>query len=176
MKARLPLFSQIIPVFSVLALFVYGWELYRYVWRLPSWLHYLTLGDLLGIFSYAMLAGFAESLFLLGLLLGLYALLPARFLKNNFVIRGTAISLGWFVSLIGFWITYERVSQTIGEYVEIWTLGALALTGLLAWLSMKVGWLGSFLAAFADRTTIFLYLFIPLSLLSLAAVIFRNLF
>lgn len=160
----------------MLSLFIYGWELYRYVWRLPSWLHYLTLGDLLGIFSYAMLAGIAESLLLLGLLLGLCALLPTRFLKNDFTVRGTAISLGWFVSLIGFWIVYERLSQSIGNYVEIWTLGALALAGLLTWLSTKVRWLGSFLAAFADRTTIFLYLFIPLSLLSLVVVIFRNLF
>lgn len=174
LRRRLPKPGQIIQVYSVVAFFVYGWEAYRFMWRLPSWLHYLTLGDLFGVFSYAMLAGLSESILILGLLLGLCLVVPGP-LQNNFVSLGTAILLGWFCALIGFWIVYEQVTASVGEYVEIWTLGALILAGLLAWLARKSTRLASVFVSLADRTIIFLYLLLPLSALGIVIVLFRNL-
>ena len=175
LKTRLPSFASLVPVYSVIAFFVFGWEVYRYAWRLPSWLHYLTLGELLGIFSYAMLTGLVESLLILGFLLGLSALLPARFLRDVFIVRGTAISLGWLVSLIVFWIAYER-DGSLENFMVAWTVGALFLTVLLARLSTRVRWLGVFLAALADRLTVFLFLLMPLAALGLVVVFIRNIF
>jgi hypothetical protein len=176
LKNRLPSFASLVQVYSVIAFLVYGWMIYRYAWRLPSWLHYLTVGDLLGLFSYAMLAGLVESLLALGFLLGLSALLPPRFLRDAFTVCGTAISLGWFVSLIVFWIIYERDSLAVENYQVAWTVGTFILTVGLGWLSTRVRWLGAFLSALSDRLIVFLFLIMPLTLIGLTVVLIRNIF
>lgn len=176
LKSRFPALASLIPVYSVIVFLVYGWMLYRYAWRLPSWLHYLTMGELLGIFSYAMLTGLVESLLLLGFLVGVSVLLPAHFLRDVFIVRGTAISLGWLVSLIGFWIIYERNSLVIESYMVAWTVGALLLSVFLAWFSTRIHWLGAFFSALSDRLVVFLFLLMPLTAFGLVVILVRNIF
>jgi hypothetical protein len=176
LKNRLPRFAEIIPVYSVIAALVYGWELYRFAYRVPSWLHYLTMGELFGIFSYAMLLGLVESLLILGLLLGVCALLPARFFKDVFIPRGTAISLTLLGLLITYLVIYEKVGPTFIDRIEIWSLATLALTVLFAWLLVRVRFLSRAMSWLSDRMIVFLFLLMPLSVIGVLTVILRNIF
>jgi hypothetical protein len=176
LKNRLPKFAEIIPVYSVIAALVYGWGLYRFAYRVPSWLHYLTMGELFGIFSYAMLLGLVESLLILGLLLGVCALLPARFFKDVFIPRGTAISLTLLGLLITYLVIYEKVGPTFIDRIEIWSLATLALTVLFAWLLVRVRFLSRAMSWLSDRMIVFLFLLMPLSVIGVLTVILRNIF
>jgi hypothetical protein len=176
LKNRLPSFANLIPVYSVIAFFVFGWVIYRYAWRLPSWLHYLTMGELLGVFSYAMLTGLIESLFLIGLLILLSIALPARFLRDIFVVRGTAIAFGWLISLVAYWILLEYRGTSMEPYLAAWTVGALMVSAVLAWFSTRLRWLGTFLSGLSDRVIVFLFLIMPLTALSLVVILVRNVF
>jgi hypothetical protein len=176
LKNRFPRFAEIIPVYSVIAVLVYGWAMIRFAWRLPSWLHYLTLGDLFGIFSYAMLTSLVESLLLIGLLLGLCALLPSRLFRDAFIVRGAAIALVLLGSIIVYLVMYERIGPTFIERIELWTLAGLLLAVLFAWLCGRVRLLGAAVAWLADRMIVFLFLLMPLSAVGVIVVILRNIF
>lgn len=173
-KKRLPSFASLTQVYSVIAILVYGWTIYRYVWRLPSWLHYLTMGELVGLFSYAMLTGLVESLLILGILVSISALLPERFLLDNFIVRGTAFSLGLLIPLIVFWVLYEQMSSLLGNYQVMWTIGTIIVTILLVVLSARIRWLAALLSALSDRFVVFLFLLMPLTFLGLVIVVIRN--
>jgi hypothetical protein len=54
--------------------------------------------------------------------------------------------------------------------------GGLALAVLTAFLAGRVRFLANAAAWFADRVTVFLFLFIPASLISIVVVLVRNLF
>jgi len=175
LKNRLPPFAQILPVFAIIVTIVYAWGLYRFVWRLPSWLHYLTVGEIFGILSYMLVTAFFESLLLVGLLLGLCALLPRQF-RDTFLVRGTGIALGFFLGILAFMIVYERTGSTYLVTIPYWTIASPALATLLGWLFPRTRLLASFAAWTSDRLLVFLYLFLPLTALGLIVVVVRNLF
>jgi hypothetical protein len=162
-------------VFAVIATIIYSWGLYRFVWRLPSWLHYLTAGEILGILSYLLITALLESLLLVSLLLGLCALLPHLF-RDSFLARGTGLTLGFFIGILSFMIVYEQAGSAYLGTIPYWTLGALALAILFGWLFGRVRVLASFAAWTSDRLLVFLYLFLPLTALGLIVVAARNLF
>ena len=176
MKNRFPKFTEILPVYSVIAVLVYGWELYRFAWRVPSWLHYVTMGELFGIFSYTMLQGLFESLLLLGLLLIVCALLPARFLKDVFIVRGTAIALAFLGVIIAYLVVLDAIGLEYTNRIELWTLGNIIFTILFAWLVVRVRFLNTAMSWLSDRLLVFLFLLMPLSAIGVIVVILRNIF
>lgn len=175
LKSRLPSFGQILPVFAVIATLVYTWGLYRFAWRLPSWLHYLTVGEIFGLLSYLLFTSLVESLLLLGILLALCALLPGLF-RESFLVRGTGITLGFFIGILSFLVFYERSGSDYLELIPYWTFASLALTILFGWLFVRVRVLASFAAWISDRLIVFLYLFLPLTAIGTIVVLIRNIF
>ena len=176
MKSRFPKFAEILPVYSVIATLVYGWELYRFAYRVPSWLHYVTMGELFGIFSYTMLQGLFESLLLLGILLLVCAMLPPRFFKDEFVVRGTAISLTFLGAIITYLVLFEALGPEYINRIELWTLGNFLFTILFAWLAGRVRFLGAAMLWLSDRLLVFLFLLMPLSAIGVIVVLVRNIF
>ena len=94
MRKRLPEFQSIIQVYAVIAVMFAGWTITAFLWKLSAWLLLLNLGEIFIIFSYAMVASFLESMIILLLLLIVCILLPARVLRDEFVVRGTILSVG----------------------------------------------------------------------------------
>ena len=80
---RFPAFSAILPVYAVIAVPVFGWTVTSWLWKLPSWLNFLTAGEITAIFFYAILTAFVESTLICILLLLLCFLLPAPSYEIN---------------------------------------------------------------------------------------------
>jgi len=178
MLSKLPKTDAVLTVFAVITAMTYGWTFVAFLWKLPSWLHYLNLGEILAIYSYSLLTDFSESILLLALILFLCLILPARLMRDVFILRGTVLALGilgGMMFLLGFYINSE--AGTIGT-LPAWpvilgcaTLLTLALD-VYARKSLRVA---SALTGLAERLTVFLFINLPLSLLALIVVVVRNL-
>ncbi len=173
---RLPPRTSILPIYAVICFIVYSWTVLITFWKIPSWLYSLTVDEMVRITAYAFTLNLFESIFLLGVLLFFCMLLPASFLKNDFTIRGTVI----LVCLLGSAMLHLYVNRS-GDSLEnfiatmqVWWLVTLLALGVLLFVSVKIHWIRAVITEASDRLIILLYLFMPLSLISVAIVILRN--
>ena len=171
---RLPAFDQILAVYAVAAFMLFAWSLLWFFWNVPSWLHFMNLGVLFATLSYAVAASFLEGLTFLGLLLVVAFLLPPAWFRDHFTARGAAVtvSLLGLIMLRDYWIVSDnyllKPMSTLG-------LAFVILTVILLFLTVKFSWMTKALSVLAERLTIFLYIFVPLSVLSILNVLLRNL-
>jgi hypothetical protein len=177
MQKRLPPLAHILPVYAVISFVIYGWTILLILWKLPSWLFFLHTGEIIAILSYSFLLNLIESLLVLLALLGVCWLLPPSWLRNDFNVRGVALVLGLFASMMLHLEMYNNSDLReafIHSLLPWWGVTVPVAVGV-TWLASKAAWLRRGLIELSDRLIVFLYIFIPLSLLSLVVVIFRNL-
>src|SRR5215211_1257156 len=170
MRTRLPEFQSILQVYAVIAVMFAGWTITAFLWKLSAWLLLLNLGELFTIFSYAMTANFVESLIVLVLLLFACMLLPAHILRDDFVVRGTILSLGFIGSLMAFVGSHMQFGMESGFRLLIAPLVVLAVTIFV----LKSGFIRSIAVWLSDRVTVFLFILLPLFAILSTYVIFRN--
>ena len=177
LRSKIPDTGEIAQVFAVACLMIYGWTLYGFLDRLPSWLYYLNAGEILSNYSYAAVFNFLEALlFLLGILL-LNFLLPRKFFMDRFVARGSlfaVLGLGYLIYLA----VAVGQSKAFQFPADLFRLAPFVLLGLLlfAVLVARVDAVRRIAENFADRALIFLYILLPLSALGILLFLFNNLF
>lgn len=172
MLSRFPSRQSILQVYAVIAVLLSGWTVTAFLWRLPAWLLLLSLGEIFTIFSYALAANFLESLLILLSLLIAAALLPARLLRDDFVVRGAILALGSIFVLMTFVGSHMLFGVGAGIGLYIAPVVAIGATALL--LGMAARW-RSAVFSLSDRLTVFLFILIPLFVISSIHVMFRNL-
>ena len=134
----------------------------------------MSIGDIAAVFSYVMASSFLEGLSFLLFLLVLCFILPSEFLREKFSAQGTAIALPVIgMIMIYFRVTNENIANII--FSKIGLAIALVIIGLF-YFSTRNQRIQLAFAALADRLTVFLYILIPISLLSLLGVIVRSIF
>ena len=174
MFQRLPKPQAIVQVYAVIAFMFSAWTIVAFAWKISTWLLTLNIGEIFTIFSYAMLTNLLESLVVLLLLLVGSALLPPRFLRDDFIVRGTILSIG----LIGALMVYLGFNRALGqENVAALLAGPMALLSLMIFFlgfSSKFGWLRSSTTWISDRLIVFLFILLPLFVILSAYVIARN--
>jgi hypothetical protein len=174
MRKRLPEFQSILQVYAVLAVMFAGWTITAFLWKLSAWLLFLNPGEIFTLFWYAMAANFLESLVILLLLLVLSALLPARFLRDDFIVRGTVLSMGLIGSLMAFVGSHRQFGMGGGLFLLLAPLAVLGLMAFLLHRSSSFPWLRSTAMWLADRVVVFLFILIPLFAVAAVYVILRN--
>lgn len=167
---RMPMRDQIVPVYAVIAFLSFVWAIIALVWKIPAWLYFQTVYEILPILAYFFRQIFFDTLIYLGILLAVCMILPARFLKDEFIVRGTWAAIG----VLGSYIAYVNLLFMWGDSVVGWTIAALLLGVTLAVFSAHVRWLAKIATEVSDRLVIFLYILIPVSLVSILTVIIRN--
>lgn len=174
MRKRLPEFQSIIQVYAVIAMMFAGWTITAFLWKLSAWLLLLNLGEIFIIFSYAMVASFLESMIILLLLLIVCILLPARLLRDEFVVRGTILSVGLIGSLMVFVGSQMQFGIERGLLLLIAPLLVLILTAFLLQRASKLYRIRSIAVSFSDRAVVFLFVLVPLFAIASMYVILRN--
>lgn len=174
MLQRFPKLQEILPVYAVIATIVFGWSLVTFFWKLPSWLFFLNIGEILTILAYTFSTDLLESLAWLGILLFLAFVLPDVLLRNKFAERGSSLSLVTLGSLAIFVNRYEEVGSQLANYLILWMGVTLLLAIFLAYLGSRVRVIGSGILWFTDRLIVFLFLLIPIGVLSLIVILIRN--
>lgn len=148
-------------------------------YELPSWLYYLNILNILILVAYTLMFALLEStvLFLFTCLASL--VLPERIFRERFVPQGcllvslvclAAVSaqrrLGWLAQL---------QSWQIVIYPLAFILLSFVLLALSAWIFDRFPRIPTLVQRLAERITVFTYLYLPLAVLGLAVVLFRNL-
>jgi hypothetical protein len=114
-----------------------------------------------------------ESLAVTGLLALLSALLPARWLRDGFALKG-------FISILVFTITSIVLQKFLDKLPSTFmlivaTLAPMAIIALLMLAARSVPRFRNILLNIEDRILIMLFVYVPIGLLSLVAVLYRNL-
>jgi hypothetical protein len=175
LSARIPEKRNIVTVFAVAMFLVYTWTLFISFWKLPSWLFFLRLGEIVSIYAYAFLVNFFESILLLVLVLLPAILLPRHWWKDVFIPKAFVLILVILGSAV-LHMTLYRTPDTRDVFVNgqfNWWLGTLVIAIFLTSLAGNVVWLRRGLENVADRFVVFLYIYLPLTLLALFIVLAR---
>lgn len=157
---------------------VYTWTLYSSFWKLPSWLFFLRIGEILSIYAYAFVVNFLESLLLLFIAFLPTLLLPRSWWADTFIAKGLVLI---FVILgsAALHLSLYPTPDTRPEFVSgqfTWWIVTLLFAIILTWAAGSVKWIRSGLEAVADRFVVFLYIYLPLTALAFLIVIVRIFF
>lgn len=158
----------------MIVLIVYGWTIIWFFWRLPGWLFFLNAPEILMAAAYALATNFAESLAVLLAPLLLSMILPKRWFRDVFVARGAALVIALLVYMIFLTYKFQLKSDYPSLPLPVWQLVLpAAAIPLIVYLPGRLGLLRTILEWLADRATIFLFVTIPLSVLSMLAILVR---
>jgi len=177
MLQRFPKSQAILQVYAVIAVMLSGWTITAFLWKLSAWLLILNIGEIFTVFSYSMVANLIESLMVLLLLLAICAILPASLFRDDFVVRGTILAIGLIGSLMAFVKFDMQFGIGSGARLLIGPFAVLLLAAILLGFSAKFRFarvLHSAILWFSDRLIVFLYILVPLYVILLAYIIFRN--
>lgn len=177
LRDRVPKFDQIIPVFAVTSLFIYGWTTYRFLQKLPSWLYYLNVREIFLNLSHTLVFNFVECALILGALVALGIVLPRRFFGDAFVARASLLSmlgLGYLIYL-ALIIGESKASQFPMDVFTLVPAVGLVILMLSVFLPL-ISVVRVFLEDFADRAIVFLYLLVPLSAVAGVVFLVNNIF
>jgi hypothetical protein len=176
LKDRLPDTQQIFAVYGMTALLIHGWTLIWLFWKLPSWEHFLTFGEISAVFAYSMTTDLLESLVIMLALLSFCMVLPGNWFKDVFLARASLVvilGLGYMMYIASH-ISSNHDSYPTGlvRLIPVFGILILALSVFLG----RISFTRNLIENLADRATIFSYIFLPLGLTSLLVVIARNIF
>ena len=148
---------------------VYGWTIYGAAWYLKSWLGFFTWWDILGIFAYSFIVDFLESIAVLGVVIILGMIFPENWLRGDFIVVGGFVvlySLVFNMFLLYNFIPLPQLGQSVVVALLLFFAGQYVIRRFH--LARKV------IRALADRSIIFLYLSIPVTIVGLFIVFLRN--
>ena len=171
---RFPKAAQIAAVYAVIVFTVYSWTLLWFFWKYPSWLYFLNIGEILTVLAYSLATNFFESLVVLAAPVAVAVVLPKKWFYDVFVARGIALVLPILGYMMYIAFQFESKLDYPTEALN-WTPVIVAVTLLLVFVVGRVDFLRKTIEIFADRATIFIYLTIPLSLVSVLVVVVRML-
>jgi hypothetical protein len=153
---------------------VYGWTTSWFLWRYPTWVNFLSAGEILGVLAYALVTNLLESLTMILAPILASLVLPRKWFHESFVARGTAL----VISGLGYMIYVAYQFKTKDDYPSLslkpWSL-ALALVAILVLVAAagRAPFVRKVLEGLANRATVFLYLTVPLSVAALLVILVR---
>jgi hypothetical protein len=167
-----------VTVFAVTMFLVYTWTLYTSFWKLPSWLFFLQVGEILSIYAYAFVVNLIESVLLLLIVLIPAVLLPRRWWTDTFISKSVSLILIILGSALVHMSLYRTPDARPGfvSGQSIWWIGTSLVAVILTWLVGSVNWVRSGLESMAERFIVFLYIYLPLTVLALLIIVARIFF
>ena len=169
---RNPPREEIFPVYATITFLVYGWMVIHIFWKLPSWLNFLTTGEIGIVIAYSLANALMESIVVLAVVLILSFILPSNLLRSKFILRGSIL-----VYLSTFWVALFDITFTwfvpSAREVLSFATASILISGLLLILLRKVTFIGRFIVSFGDRLVVFLYIWLPLGITGFLVVLTR---
>lgn len=174
---RIPKREQIAAVYSVIVLVIYTWTMLAFLWRVSGWLFFLNISEILIVLSNTLAVNFLESLMVLIVPVALAVILPKKWFADAFVARGVTLMLPLLAYMI--YIAYQLEDTDALDYPNmVLNLAPILFIAsfTLAFIVGKIGIVNKAIENFADRSIIFLYISIPVSIISVLMVIFLRIF
>ena len=180
LKERLPTIEAILPVYAVICLAVYSWTLYRLAYFIPGWINAMSITEILAVVCYGLAFDLFESLLLLVALILPAFILPGALFRERFSPQAILMVLAVTVVAI---VLQDNIQVFYEWQPGQFRLGLLAVCASLvvlffiSFLLVKyVKGLANFIRSLGERAMVFLYLYMPLSGLSLILILIMNIF
>lgn len=170
---KIPSRDQITPVYAVIVTMIYSWSIVFFFWRLPSLLFYSTIGEIGVMFAYMITADFLDSLLVLLPLILLCLLLPVKWFFNRFSTKGVFLSILILASIFAYGQYYR--AESLSLLLQKTLLAGLVFL-ILTYLLDEIQFVSRLFEGIANRAVVFLYLFLPITAISVLTVFLRNLF
>jgi hypothetical protein len=172
---RLPTQKEVTPVYAVIVIMIYGWTILKFNYFMTGWLYFLNIGEIVNVFTYAMTVNLLESLVVLLGVATIGFILPRKWFADAFVARGAGFSVLILALLMYVAEQFEAKDYYPADIIR-WFPFILFLMLLFVYILGRVQVTRKAIEFFADRAIIFLYVSLPLSGVSLVAVLLRNVF
>ena len=149
-RKRVPNRSEILAVFGIAVFVCFTWTLLHFFNKLSSFLLYFTVGEIANVFAFMMAFTLLESILITAFLVLLSVLLPSGWLRDGFALKGLII----------------LVSAVLVPLASIVALIALV---------QSMPRVRDILLSIQDRILIMSFVYVPVGLISLLSVLYRNL-
>jgi hypothetical protein len=176
LSTRLPAINDVVLVLALTAFVVYGRSIYIFIWKLPSWLKLLTVGEMLIVLSYSFVFSLMETIGIVLVLLIISFILPATWYRNAFTVRSVWVVLVCLGSLLVLFGLFGMLSRDLVITLPLWSAITVGLAGLAVFAAPRLRFMGTAALWLSDRTIVFLYLFIPASAVGLIVAAIRLIF
>jgi hypothetical protein len=173
-KKRFPNRGDLLAVFGVVVFVCYSWSLLGFLNKLSSFLLRFTLGEVADIFAFMMAFTLLESLAVTAVLALLATVLPSAWLREGFALKGFVIVLIATATSILFQRTLEENYPSPLLLVAVTLIPLLMTVAILAILRAMPK-VRNILSNIQDRILIMLFVYVPIGLISLVVVMYRNL-
>jgi hypothetical protein len=172
---KIPKLEKIAPVYAVITTMLYTWSFVFFLYRLPSWIYFSTIGEIGVHLAYEVVANFIESILVLLVPVMMSLVFPQKWFHDRFVSISTCmvlLGLGYMMYFDDTLLNEIFTPWLLLRKMLLVSIGVLLLTFLLNQIAL----IRSFLDGFANRVVIFLYILMPVTLVSLVTVLVRNIF
>jgi len=174
-KKQLPTNAEIFAVFSVVIFFVHSWSVRGFLYKLPSFLLYLSVWDILSVFSYMMAFALLEGILVTTGLVFLGVVLPKKWFRDGFVYKAFLVLLVIAIDMILLQKTMGINLPDVHALYREAEITVLVLLGLIL-LFHNIPPLQKIVVYLVDGFGIMVYIYVPIGAISLLVVLIRNLF
>ena len=172
LRNKIPPLHEILALYATIVFLIYGWAAITFFWKVPSWLYFLSLGEIAAILSYTFASSLLECTLLLCIFLFASLVLPSNWLFHKFAVRGSLI-----VYALTFWVILFTLNSLIQlpttSDIITFAIGVLVTSAVVILLAERISFVPRLVATVGNRLTIFLYLWLPLGLIGILVIIFR---
>jgi len=172
LRKKIPPLHEILTLYATIVFLIYGWAIITFFWKVPSWLYFLGLGDIAAILSYTFASSLLECTIILLIFLFASLVLPSRLLYNKFAVRGCLIIYSFTFWMVLFNLISLIQLPTTSDVITF-GIGVLVTSVLAMIVAERFSFVDRLVITLSNRLTIFLYLWLPLSLIGILVIMLR---
>jgi hypothetical protein len=178
LKDSLPSIHQVKLVYSLQVFLVYSWVILSFFYDLPRWTLFLSILEIIVIFAYSLVFAFIDSVIFLAVLVIPSVFFYSRFLRRKYESVIGVVAISSYIWLGIMWSQYlhdlREGSTGVDDRFLLWLALSIVSTLLIGFVVSRIIYLQKIIHVIADRAQVFLYIYLPLSLLALFVVVMRN--
>jgi hypothetical protein len=172
-RNRFPSRQESFVVLAVVIAISHSWSIWEFLRVFPALSLYLNVWKILYVFAYTQAFALIESIIIGLFLILLGAILPARLFRDKFVAQSSImvlVSALWAIATLWSTSPYWAI-----ELLLIRLTLYVALIGLACMLVHRLERLERALESMADRLTVLSFIYVPLGVLGILAMLLNNL-
>jgi len=174
---HLPTRKDTLQVTATATFLTYTWTMYVSFWQVPSWIYFMNTGQIFSMYAYSFIVNFIESMLLVLLMISLSIVLPIKWWRDRFVSMSVLTLFVMMTSLL--WRLHRYELPTLrDEFVSgqlLWWSATLVILVALSFVLSRFEFLEKWISDLADRFMVFLYIYYPLTVISVVVIIVRGL-
>lgn len=173
---RLPKWDEVQLALAAVVFFVHSWSVRGFLHEVPSFLLYFRVGQILAIFFYMMAVALLESVIMTASLLLLSVITPAKWFRQGLAYKSflTSLVAAFAMTKLEYALLIDTRALPPASFFYAWSGITVAVWIALLLLAHYIRWFRKIAMFITERISVFAYLYIPLGMIGLLVILFRN--